>query len=110
MVWKSGLAQVTWLALGMGAVAWIRSTGFAIGIVIVYSFGEGLLALWKPFQRISLSTAQNALFGEISADISGGIGVGLTDPMTFSRAVLVVAMWTVVGAALAYTGLRYRDA
>jgi hypothetical protein len=110
VVWKSGLAQVTWLALGMGAVAWIRSTGFAIGIVIVYSFGEGILALWKPFQRISLSTAQNALFGEISADISGGIGVGFTDPMTFSRAVLVVAMWTVVGAALAYTGLRYRDA
>jgi len=110
VVWKTGLAQVTWLALGMGAVAWIRSTGFAIGIVIVYSFGEGLLALWEPFQRISLSAAQNALFGEISADISGGIGIGITEAMTFTRAILVVLAWSVFGLALAYTGLRYRDA
>lgn len=110
VVWKTGLAQITWLALGMGAVAWIRSTGFAIAIVIVYSFGEGLLALWRPFQRISLSTAQNALFGEISADISGGIAITVTDPMSFSRAIFIVLAWSAVGVALAYTGLRYRDA
>lgn len=108
--WKSGLVQGTWLALGMGAVSWIRSTGFAIGVVIVYSFGEGLLAIWEPFARVSLTTAQNALFGELSVDISAGIGVGFSDPMSFTRAMSVVLLWTLFGAVLAYTGLRYRDA
>jgi hypothetical protein len=110
VAWKPSLVQVTWLALGLGAVAWIRSTGFAIGVVIAYSFGEGILALWSAFRRISLSTATNALFGEISADVSGGFGVGVNEPMSFAHAILVVLLWTGLGLALAYTGLRYRDA
>jgi small basic protein len=108
--WKTGVVQLTWVALGLAAIAWVRSTGLAIGIVVAFSFGEGILALWSAFRSVSLSAATNALFGEISADISGGFGVGFAGSMSFTRAVVVVLAWALVGTLAAYAGLRLRDA
>ncbi|NNF53334.1 MAG: hypothetical protein HKN03_02720, partial [Acidimicrobiales bacterium] len=110
VAWKPLLVQLMWVSLGLAAMAWLRSTGLSIGIVIAFSFGEGILALWSAYSSVSLSVATNALFGEITADVSGGIGFGVSEPMSFATAIVVVLVWTAIGAGAAYTGLRYRDA
>jgi small basic protein len=110
VAWKTGVVQLTWVALGLAAISWVRSTGLAIGLVIAISFVEGILALWAPYRSISLSTATNSLFGEVEADVSGGIGVSVLEAMSFSRALIVVLAWAAVATALAYTGLQMRDA
>lgn len=110
VAWKPLLVQLMWVSLGLAAMAWLRSTGLAIGIVVAFSFGEGIVALWSAYRSVSLSVATNALFGEITADVTGGIGFGVSEPMSFTMAILVVLAWTAVGTIAAYTGLRYRDA
>lgn len=107
---KTLLVQATWVALGLGAISLLRSTGVAIGIVIAYSFVEGLATLWQPFGNVALSSASNSLFGTVMADISGGIGVSGADPLTFTHALIVVFAWAVLGGGLAWLGLYRRDA
>ena len=110
IVWKTAIVQVTWVALGLGAIALLRSTGVAIGAVVAYSFLEGLLALWKPYGEIALSSASNSLVGQVVADVSGGFGVSGADPMAFAQAVTVVGAWAVLGGAIAWAGLALREA
>jgi hypothetical protein len=110
VAWKVLLVQTTWVALGLGAIALLRSTGVAIGIVVAYSFLEGLLALWRPYGEVALSSASNALIGQVFADVSGGFGVGASDAMAFGQAVVVVIGWTALGAALTWLGLARREA
>ena len=110
LVWKAALVQATWVALGLGAVALVRSTGVAIGIAVAYSFTEGLLALWRPFGEIALSSASNSLIGQTVADVSGGFGVSGADPMVFAQAVAVVIAWALVGLALTWAGVNRREA
>ncbi len=107
---KTAIVQGTWVALGLGAVALLRSTGVAIGVAVAYSFVEGLLALWRPYGEIALSGASSSLIGQTVADVSGGFGVTSADPMSFFQAVLVVAVWAVLGWAMAMIGLIYREA
>ena len=107
---KALLIVTTWVALGLGAISVIRSTGVAIGAVLAYSFLEGLLTLWRPYSKIALSSATNSLFGEVVADISGGIGVSGTEQLSFGHAIAVVIGWAVFGTWLAWFGLARRDA
>lgn len=109
VIWKALIVQVTWIALGLGAISLTRSTGVAIAIVVAYSFTEGLLALWAPYGEVSLTTATAAIFGELTAEVSSGFGVSGSDPMTFGQALLVVIGWGVLGLGLAWTGVRTRE-
>ena len=110
VAWKVLLVQTTWVALGLGAIALLRSTGVAIGIVVAYSFLEGLLTLWRPYGEIALSSASNALIGQVLADVSGGFGVGAADAMAFGQAIAVVLGWTLLGSGLTWLGLARREA
>lgn len=107
---KAFLVQATWVALGLGAISLLRSTGVAIGVVIAYSFVEGLATLWQPFGNVALSSASNSLFGTVVADVSGGIGFGATNALTFTHALVVVFGWAILGGGLAWLGLYQRDA
>jgi hypothetical protein len=110
MVWKSGLTQVTWTALGLGAVSLMRNMGIAIGTVLAFSLFEGAGALWEPYRNVSLTTASTALFGDLGTEISaGGFAMGDMMSMPLWQSLAVIAGWTVVGAALAITGLTIRD-
>ncbi len=105
---KTGLIEFTWVGIGFGAVGLFRSIGPAIGFSLAFSFGEGILALWRPWQRISLSSASSRLFGDFG-EFTAGIGIGFSQPMPFGRAVVVVAGWALVGVCLAIFGLQIRD-
>ena len=59
---------------------------------------------------VSLSAATTALFGEITADVSGGFGIGFTEPMSFTHALIVVLLWAFAATIAAYAGLVARDA
>jgi hypothetical protein len=108
IVWKSLLTMLTWVALGLAASAWLRSVGPAIGAVIAFSFGEGLLALWSGWRTVSLSINSAALLGNVG-DV-GGMGGVLGTPPPFGRALVVVIAWLVVAVAGAWSGLQLRDA
>ena len=110
VAWKTGLVQLAWVALGLAAIAWIRSTGLAIGAVIAFSFVDGFLVLWETYRDVSLSAATTALFGEITADVSSGFGIGFTEPMSFTHALIVVLVWALAATIAAYAGLVARDA
>ena len=109
VVWKAGLVQTAWVALGLGAITLVRSTGIAIAAVLAYSFLEGLLALWAPYGEIAFTTATAQLFGELSADLSGGLGIGGSDPMSFVQALLIVMAWGALGFGLATLGVKVRE-
>ena len=108
VAWKVGVIQVAWVALGLGAVAMLRSVGPAIGAVLALSFGESILALWAPYQNVSLSAATAALFqvdvlGDLGAFIPGG-------DLSLPHAIAIIAGWTMLGLALTWWGLQRRDA
>ncbi len=109
LVWKSALTQVTWTALGLGAVSLMRNMGISIGTVLAFSLFEGVGAFWEPYRNISLTTASTALFGNLGADLSGGFGMGFSMDMPFTQALSVVLGWTVIGTALAVVGVTVRD-
>ena len=108
VAWKVGVIQIAWVALGLGAVAMLRSVGPAIGAVLAFSFGESILALWGPYQNVSLSAASAALFqvglpGDLEAFIPGG-------DLSLPHAIAIIAGWTLLGLALTWWGLQRRDA
>ena len=108
VVWKVGVIQVAWVALGLGAVAMLRSVGPAIGAVLAFSFGESILALWAPYQNVSLSAATAALFQvnfgeELGPFVPGG-------DLSLPHAVAIIAGWTLLGLLLTWWGLQRRDA
>src|ERR687892_580753 len=61
--WRVGLLSLAWTSLGLGAISVLRSLGPAIGAALAFSFGEGILALWGPYENVSLSAAATGLFG-----------------------------------------------
>ncbi len=108
LAWKLGVIQVAWVSLGLGAVAMLRSVGPAIGAVLALSFGESILALWGPYQNVSLSAATAALFqvsvgGDLGAFIPGG-------DLSLPHALAIIAGWTLLGLGLTWWGLQRRDA
>lgn len=108
IVWKTGLTEFTWVALGFAATGLLRSIGPAIGVALAFAFGEGILALWRPWQEVSLSLASSRLVGDFG-DLSAGLGVGFSGPISFGQALAVVFGWAVVGVGLAIVGLQVRD-
>lgn len=108
VVWKSAVVALAWTSLGTGAVALLRSVGPAIGVGLAVYFAESFLALWGPWQNVSLTAASTGLF---SVDFGGGFagfvpGGGL--PLWHQLAIL--AGWTVLGLGLTWWGLQRRDA
>ncbi|MDH4119635.1 MAG: hypothetical protein OEX04_17740 [Acidimicrobiia bacterium] len=107
--WKAALTQVTWTALGLGAMALMRNMGIAIGTVLAFSFFEGIGSLWDVYANVSLTGASTALFGNLGAEFAGGFGFGGADAMSITQAVIVVMGWAVLGLGLAITGLAVKD-
>lgn len=108
LVWKVAFIELAWTAIGLGAVAQLRSVGPAIGAALALYFVDPLLGLWGPYENISLSAASNALFG---VSLGGGFGdfvpgAGLSLP----HAVAIMLGWTAVGFFLTWWGLHRRDA
>lgn len=109
VVWKTAFTQVAWVSLGMGFVALLRSVGPAIGAALALSFGEGLLALWRPYQNVSLTGASTAIFGEVVMPGAGGVLFG-SNSIGTTHAVVIILGWTTLGLVLAWWGLNRRDA
>jgi hypothetical protein len=108
LVWKIGLIELAWTAIGLGAVALFRSVGPAIGAALALYFVDPLLGLWGPYETVSLSAATSALFeitieGGFSAFVPGG-GLSLV------HAVAIMFGWTALGFFLTWWGLHRRDA
>lgn len=108
IVWKTGLTEFTWVALAFAATGLFRSIGPAIGVALAFAFGEGILALWRPWQEVSLSLASSRLVDDFG-DLSAGFGVGFSGPISFGQALAVVLGWAAVGVGLAAFGLQVRD-
>ncbi len=106
--WKLGLVAAAWSALGLGAVAMLRSVGPAIGAVLAFYFFESLIALWDPYEAVSATAASIAIFGLEVPDFFEDFVPGGT--MTLAHAVLVLVGWTAVGFLLTWWGLRRKDA
>ncbi len=108
LLWKSLLVVFTWVSLGLAASAWLRSVGPAIGAVLAFSFGDGLLSLWSGWRRVSLSSHTSALLGDL--DQLGGLRSILGETPSFAKALTVVLTWAVVAVVAAWAGLQLRDA
>lgn len=103
------LTQIAWVSLGLGLVGLLRSIGPAIGVALALSFAESILAIWRPYGRVSLTANSMALLG--TADIGGAMGSFLPGAgIPQGRAALVVGVWTVAALALAWWSLTQRDA
>lgn len=107
-IWKLGLVQFVWAALGLGAIAWLRSTGPAIGLVVAFSFVESILGLWSGYQPFSLTGNSAVLFG---SDLMGELGAvfGAISGSSFGAALAAVVGWGVIGSFAAWAGLSLRD-
>lgn len=108
MLGKIGVIQMTWVGIGLGFTALLRSLGAAIGAGLAFTVLEGLLALWEPWENVSLGIASSRFFGDFG-EINAGFGMGAVGQMPFEHAVSVVLGWAVLGAAAAIFGLNLRD-
>ncbi len=108
LVWKLALIELAWTAIGLGAVAMLRSVGPAIGAALALYFVDPILGLWGPWENVSLSAATNALF---QIDIPGGFGALVPGgDLSLPHAVAIVLGWTMLGLTVTWWGLRRRDA
>lgn len=109
VIWKSALIAIAWTALGTAAVSLLRSVGPAIGAGLAIYFAESFLALWDPWENVSLTAASTALF---AVDFGGGGFAGLVPGggLSMPHRLAILVGWTVVGLALTWWGLQRRDA
>jgi hypothetical protein len=108
LVWKLALVELAWTAIGLGAVAMLRSVGPAIGAALALYFIDPILGLWGPWENVSLSAATNALF---QLDVAGGFGALVPGAdLSLPHAVAIVLGWTALGLAITWWGLHRRDA
>ncbi|MGH8872299.1 MAG: hypothetical protein ACRDWS_10010 [Acidimicrobiia bacterium] len=108
ILWKVGLIELSWTAIGLGAVAQLRSVGPAIGAALALYFIDPILGLWGPWENVSLSAATNALF---QIDLGGGFGALVPGSgLSLAHAVAIVLGWTALGLVLTWWGLQRRDA
>ena len=108
IVWKTGLTQLTWVGLALGFVALFRNMGPAIGIALGFSFVDGILALWEPWQEVSLGIASSRLIQDLDS-LPDAFGGALAGGMGFVQALLVVFAWAGLGVFLGLIGLETRD-
>jgi hypothetical protein len=108
LVWKLALVELAWTAIGLGAVAMLRSVGPAIGAALALYFIDPILGLWGPWENVSLSAATNALF---QLDVAGGFGALVPGgDLSLPHAVAIVLAWTALGLVITWWGLHRRDA
>lgn len=108
ILWKVGLIELAWTAIGLGAVAQLRSVGPAIGAALALYFIDPILGLWGPWENVSLSAATNALF---QIDLGGGFGALVPGSgLSLAHAGVIVLGWTALGLVLTWWGLQRRDA
>lgn len=108
VVGKIGLIELAWTAIGLAAVSLLRSVGPAIGAALALYFIDPLLAIWGPYENVSISAATSALFpvfpdGAFSSFIPGA-------DLSTMHAVLIMIGWAVAGLGLTWWGLQRRDA
>ena len=60
------------------------------------AFGESLLGLWRPYANVSLTANSTALLGTLEGSVFAQMIPGSGIP---PRAVVVVALWTLLGVA-----------
>lgn len=108
VIWKTGLIAIAWTAVGTGAVSLLRSVGPAIGVGLAIYFAESFLALWDPWENVSITAASTALFQVDFGGAFGGFIPGLGLPLWHQLAIL--AGWTLLGLGLTWWGLQRRDA
>ncbi|HEY5684013.1 MAG TPA: hypothetical protein VIY70_01440 [Acidimicrobiia bacterium] len=108
MLGKTGVIQMTWIGIGLGFAAMLRSLGAAIGAGLAFTVGEGILALWQSWENVSLGIASGRFFGRFG-EVNAGFGFAAVGEMPFAQAVVVVLGWAALGAAAAVVGLHYRD-
>lgn len=108
-VWKSALIAVAWTALGTGAVGVLRSVGPAIGAGLAIWFAESFLALWDPWENVSITAASTGLF---QVDFGGGGFAGFVPGggLEMWHMLAILAGWTVLGLGVTWWGLQRRDA
>lgn len=109
VVWKSALVAIAWTALGAGAVSVLRSVGPAIGAGLAIYFAESFLALWGPWENVSLTAASTALF---QVDFGGGGFAGFVPGggLPLWHTIVILVGWTVLGLGVTWWGLHRRDA
>lgn len=108
VVWKSALIAVAWTSLGTAAVSLLRSVGPAIGVGLAIYFAESFLALWDPWENVSLTAASTALF---EVDFGGGLsGFIPGSDLSTGHMLAILAGWTLLGLGLTWWGLQRRDA
>lgn len=108
LVWKLALVELAWTAIGLGAVAMLRSVGPAIGAALALYFIDPILGLWGPWENVSLSAATNALF---QLDVAGGFGALVPGAdLSLPHAIAIILGWTALGLAITWWGLHRRDA
>ncbi len=108
VVWKIGVIELAWTAIGLGAVAMLRSVGPAIGAALALYFVDPLLGLWGPYQNVSLSAASSALFQVTSEGSFGQFVPG--SGLSLVHAVAIMIGWSLIGFSLTWWGLQRRDA
>jgi hypothetical protein len=107
-LWKAAVIGLAWTSVGTAAVSLLRSVGPAIGAGLAIYFAESFLALWDPWENVSLTAASTALF---QVDFGGGLG-GLIPGtgLSMGHKLAILAGWTLVGLGLTWWGLQRRDA
>lgn len=104
---SSLLVQVAWVSPGLALVGLLRGVGPAVGAALAFSFGESLLGLWRPYANVSLTANSTALLGTLEGSVFAQMIPGSGIPP--GRAVVVVALWTLLGVAGAWWSLARRD-
>lgn len=106
LVWKVALVALAWTAIGLGAVAQLRSVGPAIGAALALYFIDPILGLWDRWANVSLSAATNALF---QVDLGGFGSLVPGSDLSVGHAVAIMAGWTALGLVVTWWGLYRRD-
>lgn len=109
-LWRLGAVSFAWTALGLGAVAVMRSMVVALVATIGWSFVDNIVAtFFSSYESFSLTAASTGLF---QSDWLGGPlasflpGAGLST----GHAVAIIAGWALFGFLLTWWGLQRRDA
>src|SRR3546814_21138743 len=74
LVWKVGLIELAWTAIGLGAVAMLRSVGPAIGAALAFYFVDQILIMWTPSRNVSLSADRKSVVSGKSVSVRVDLG------------------------------------
>ena len=109
-LWRLGAVSLAWTALGLGAVATMRSMVVALVATIGWSFVDSVVATFvDSYESFSLTAASTGLFqsdllvGPFAEFIPGA-------DLSTSHAVAIMVGWALFGFVLTWWGLQRSDA